>query len=447
MKFAQLDTAGVENKSRAVIERALDTALRRGASAAEASAACSRGGTATVRVGELETLEYEDDQSFDVTVYFGTRKGSASSSDLSADAVVESVKAACDIARYAGEDEHAGLAERDEMASEVPDLLLDHPWIGDVDRIIRMATECEDAARAVPEIVNSEGAGVKTRRSLSAYGNTHGFLAAYTGTVHAVHCIAVAGRGDEMQRDFWSSTRRDPSAMQTPQSVGRQAADRAVARLGARKLTSRKARVLFTPQTARTLVGCFIGAISGGALYRGTSFLIDSLGTQVFPSWLVIDEEPHLPGGLYSAAFDSEGVATREHTIVADGVVRNYVLDTYSARKLGLKTTGNAGGVRNLILRGRDTPYDDLVAGMDEGLIVVELIGSGINMITGDYSQGAAGFWVQNGKIAHPVEEVTLAGNLRTMFMSVAGLGQDLDEEGSIRCGSMLIEGMTIAGI
>ncbi len=447
MKLAEFDVAALKDKSCAAIEYALSYAKQKGASAAESAVGCGHGISATVRLGEIETVEYEDNQSFDITVYFGAKRGNASSSDLSRESIAESVDAACDIARYVCEDDCAGLVDRDALARETPDLSLDHPWSGGLDRVLEIAMQCEEAARVVPRIINSEGASVDTRRQVGAYGNTHDFLAAYPSTIHAMSCIAVAGDGDAMQRDYWFASRRNPTRLSTPQAVGKRAAECAVARLGARKLKSCKATVLFTPRTARFLIGNFLGAISGGSLYRGTSFLMDSLDTQVFPSWLQLDEEPHLPEGLSSAAFDAEGAATRPRRIVADGVVRGYILDTYSARKLGFKTTGNAGGARNPILRGGEVPYDDLVAKMDNGLIVGELIGNGVNATTGDYSQGVAGFWVENGKVAYPVEEVTLAGNLRDMFMSIAGLGDDLDEESNIRCGSVLIENMTIAGL
>ena len=447
MKLAEFDVAALENRSRAVIEYALDYAKQQGASAAESSVGRNRGASVTVRMGAVETIEYEDDQSFDITVYFGSKKGNASSSDLSRESVTESVKAACDIARHVCEDECAGLVDPDMLVKEVPDLMLDYPWQGGIDHALEVAMECEEAARGVAGIFNSEGASVDTRRQVGAYGNTHGFLAAYPATVHAMSCVVVAGQESSMQRDYWYVTRRNPACLETPQTVGKLAAEHAVARLGARKLKSCKATVLFTPRTARSLIRHFIGAISGDSLYRGTSFLMNSLDTQVFPSWLQFDEEPHIPGGLCSAAFDAEGAATCKRRIVADGVVSGYILDTYSARKLGLETTGNAGGVRNPILRGNEKPYADLIGSMDKGLIVGELIGHGVNPITGDYSQGAAGFWVENGKVAYPVEEVTLAGNLGDMFKSVIGLGDDLDEESNIRCGSIMIEGMTIAGL
>ena len=265
--------------------------------------------------------------------------------------------------------------------------------------------------------------------------------------MHHIDCVAVASKDNEMQRDMWSTTRRDPDDLQSVLAVGEHAAERALKRLGARKIKSGSLPVIFSPQTARSLIGYFFSAINGAALYRGTSFLMDSLGTKVFPEWLSIEEQPHILKGLYSATFDSEGVATQQRTIVKDGELQNYILDSYAARKLGLTSTGNADGVKNPIVCGPALPLDELIADIGKGLLVNELIGHGLNLVTGDYSQGAAGFWIENGSIVHPVEEITLAGNLKEMFMSVAGIGQDLDEEGNIRCGSILIDGMMVAGI
>lgn len=441
------DAEPLQERLCTTLQQSLDYAMQQGATAAESSIGRSKGVAVTARMGEAEMIEYEDDQGFDITVYFGTKKGNASSSDTQPDSIKKSVEAACEVAKYICEDEYAGLADRDLFLQQEKDLNLDHPWRVDVETMMAMAIECENAARAVPQISNSEGASVKTARSIGAYGNTSGFLAAVTGTVHHIDCGAIASQGDEMQRDMWFNARRDANDLQTPKAIGERAALRAVQRLGSRKIKSGKVPVIFSPQTARSIIGHFFTAVNGASLYRGMSFLMDSLGTQVFPEWLNIEEQPHIPKGLYSSAFDSEGVATEPRTIVKNGELQNYILDSYSARKLGLTSTGNADGVKNPIISGEDMPLDDLLAKMDRGLIVNELIGQGTNPISGDYSQGAAGFWVENGKIVHPVEEITLAGNLKEMFMSISAVGQDLDEERNIRCGSILVDSMMVAGI
>lgn len=446
MNARDFDVPAAEQSALALIERVLDEAAGAGASAAEAAVGRGRGFSVTVRMGEVETLEHENDRDVTCTVYFGDRKSAASSSDLREAAVSEMVRSACATAREVGEDDCAGLADAGDMLSAPVDLDLDRPWPVDVHDAIALAVECEDAARATPEIVNSEGASVSTMRSLYCYGNSHGFAGAYAGTRHDLGCIVVAGRDGQMQRDGWFSVNRCPRRLQTPQQVGRRAAARATRRLGARKIRSCKTPVLFTPEMARTLFACFVGAVSGPALYRKTTFLPDSLGQAIFPQSVDVDEEPRIKGGLASAPFDLDGVATRAHALVRRGVLESYVLDGYSARRLGLRTTGNAGGVRNLIVRGSGGGFDELAADMGTGLVVTELIGSGINPVTGDYSQGAAGFWVENGEFAHPVEEITVAGNLKDMFAAVVKTGSDVDERSRIRCGSLLLSEMTVAG-
>ncbi len=446
MKTQDFDIEAAKGKALSLVARVLDEAARLKADAAEVSVGRSYGFSTTVRMGEVETLEHENDQDFVLTVYFGKRKGSVSSSDLRAESVSDMVAAACAIAGEVGEDECAGLPDPGDMVATVADLDLDRPWSLDIGAAVELATECEDTARATPEIVNSEGASVHTIRGLHCYGNSHGFSDAYSGTRHGISCLVVAGRNGGMQRDGWYSVNRYSPRLETPARVGSRAAERAVRRLGARKIASCKVPVLFIPEMARTLFGCFIGAVSGPALYRKTTFLQDTLGQRIFPEWLCMDEEPLIQGGLYSAPFDFEGVGTCAHAVVRDGVLDSYVLDSYSARRLGLHTTGNAGGIRNLAVRSNAGGFDDLVAAMGTGLVVTELIGSGINPVTGDYSQGAAGFWVENGALAYPVEEITVAGNLKTMFDSIALVGDDVDERSSIRCGSLLLSEMTVAG-
>jgi len=431
----------------ALVELALEEARVLGASQAEAAVSMDVGLSVSVRLGEVETVEYQRDRGMGVTVYFGTRKGSASTADLSPAMLRETVAKACSIARFTAEDPCAGLADADTLATEIPDLDLAHPWDVTPERACEMALECEAAAMAVDaRITNSEGAGVSTHRGVRAYGNSLGFLAAYPGTVHSLSCAVLGSSGEEMERDYWYSTARDWRALESAVSVGRASGERAVRRLGARQLGTMKVPVLFAPDVARGLVGHFVGAVRGGSQYRRASFLLDAAGQQVFPDWFSISERPHLPRALASAPFDHEGVATRDRELVTAGVLLGYVLGTYSARKLGLRTTGNAGGTHNLLVHGRGRDFAGMLALMDRGLLVTELMGQGVNGVTGDYSRGAAGFWVENGVIVHPVHEVTVAGNLRDIFRQIAEVGADVDARGGIRTGSILVEQMTVAG-
>ena len=431
----------------ALVELALEEARALGASQAEAAVSMDVGLSVSVRLGEVETVEYQRDRGMGVTVYFGTRKGSASTADLSPAMLCETVAKACSIARFTAEDPCAGLADPDTLATEIPDLDLAHPWDVTPERACEMALECEAAAMAVDaRITNSEGAGVSTHRGVRAYGNSLGFLAAYPGTVHSLSCAVLGSSGDEMERDYWYSTARDWRALESAASVGRASGERAVRRLGARQLGTMKVPVLFAPDVARGLVGHFVGAVRGGSQYRRASFLLDAAGQQVFPDWFSISERPHLPRALASAPFDHEGVATRDRELVTAGVLLGYVLGTYSARKLGLRTTGNAGGTHNLLVHGRGRDLAGMLALMDRGLLVTELMGQGVNGVTGDYSRGAAGFWVENGVIVHPVHEVTVAGNLRDIYRQIAEVGSDVDARGGIRTGSSLVEQMTVAG-
>jgi len=431
----------------ALVELALEEARVLGASQAEAAVSMDVGLSVSVRLGEVETVEYQRDRGMGVTVYFGTRKGSASTADLSPEMLRETVAKACSIARFTAEDPCAGLADPDSLATEIPDLDLAHPWDVTPERACEMALECEAAAMAVDaRITNSEGAGVSTHRGVRAYGNSLGFLAAYPGTVHSLSCAVLGSSGEEMERDYWYSTARDWRALESAVSVGRASGERAVRRLGARQLGTMKVPVLFAPDVARGLVGHFVGAVRGGSQYRRASFLLDAAGQQVFPDWFAISERPHLPRALASAPFDHEGVATQDRELVSAGVLLGYVLGTYSARKLGLRTTGNAGGTHNLLVHGRGRDFAGMLALMDRGLLVTELMGQGVNGVTGDYSRGAAGFWVENGAIVHPVHEVTVAGNLRDIYRQIAEVGSDVDARGGIRTGSILVEQMTVAG-
>jgi len=403
-----------------LVEELLREAKRQGASAAEAAVSSDAGLSLGVRLGGVETIEHTRDNGLGVTVYFGQRKGSASSSDLSPEAVAETVRAACNFARYTSEDPCAGLAEAGLMATEIPDLDLYHPWGLSVDRAIEMALACEEAARqSDPRIVNSDGASLSSHDGLQVYGNSHGFIGGYAASRHSLSCAVVGQQGDSMQRDYWYTLSRLGEMLEAPEQVGRQAARRTLARLGARQIPTQQAPVLFQADVAVGLLRSFIGAIQGSALYRKASFLLDRLDTRVFPEFVHIHEQPLLPRGLASAPFDSEGVATRAQDFVSDGVLRSYVLDSYSARKLGMRTTHNGGGVRNLRADSGGLDRQGLLKRMGRGLLVTELMGQGVNGVTGDYSRGAAGFWVEGGEIQFPVEEVTIAGNLKEMSMDL----------------------------
>jgi PmbA protein len=427
----------------------LEEARRQGATQCEADASVSRGLTVNVRLGEVDTVEYQRDRGLSLTVYFGKRKGSASSADLGRGALLETVAKACAIARYTAEDPYAGLVEPEALARDIPDLDLDHPWELAPERAIELARECEAAGLALDErLTNSEGATVATQRHSGAYGNSLGFLAGYSATSHSLSCSLIAGEGGEMQRDHWYSVARDAADLEDAATVGRKAAARALARLGARRLSTRRAPVAFSPEMARGLLGHFIGAIRGTSQYRKASFLLGAADTQVFPAFLQMHERPHLPKGLASAPFDQEGAATHDRELVRDGVLGGYVLGSYSARRLGLKTTGNAGGIHNLIVASSagTLASGEFLARLGTGLLVTELMGQGVNGVTGDYSRGASGFWVENGELVHPVHEVTIAGNLPGMYRGIAALGADTDLRGAIRTGSLLVSEMTVAG-
>jgi PmbA protein len=430
-----------------VVAQALSLARARGATAAEAGVGVSTGLSVTVRLGEVETLEYQRDRSLGVTVYAGHRKGSASTARLTPGAVEETVAKALSIATFTAADEYAGLPDAALMAAELPDLDLFHPWEIDAPAAVELAQRCEAAGLASdPRIRNSEGASVSTHRKLRVFGNSHGFIGGYPSTSHSVSCVVLGQSNGDMQRDYWYTAARDWRVLEDAEEVGRKAARKAVERLGAGKLSTRKAPVLFAPDLARGLVGHFVGAIGGAAQYRRSSFLLDARGQQLFPEAISLVERPHLRGALGSAPFDSEGVATRERELVVNGVLDGYLLDAYSARKLGLVTTGNAGGVHNLVVQGDMLDPKTLLRKLGTGLLVTEMMGQGVNPVTGDYSRGAAGFWVENGEIARPVHEITVAGNLRDMYRAIVALGDDVDCRGAIHCGSLLIGEMTIAG-
>jgi PmbA protein len=425
----------------------LDYARERGATAAEAEVSEGYGQTVTVRRGEVETIEYNRDKGMGVSVYLGQQRGHASTSDFSPKALRDAVDAALSIARFTAADDCAGLADPDLLAREFPELQLWHSWGVPVERAIEIATACEDAGFAVDKrISNSEGASVTTQESHFIYGNSNGFLAGYPSSRHSISCSLIAGENDGMQRDDWYDVARSAADLVAPESVGKRAAERAVRRLDSRKIDTTQVPVLFEAPIASSLLGHFVSAVSGGSLYRKSTFLLDSLGTQVFAPHVHISDLPLIPKGLASGSFDDEGVATQSREVVKGGVVQGYFLGSYSARKLGMRSTGNAGGNHNLIMRDTGDDFAALLKKLHRGLLVTELMGQGVNSITGDYSRGAAGYWVENGEIAYPVQEITIAGNLKDMFRGIAAIGNDVIRRGSRQCGSVLIDHMTIAG-
>jgi len=430
-----------------LVERSLAEATARGATAAEAGISVDTGLGVTVRLGEVETLEYQRDRGMGITVYIDQRKGTATTGDLSWPAIEATVQKALTIAKFTAEDDCAGLPDPLTLQREVLDLDLSHPWDLTAEDAIEVAQRCEAAALGVDSrITNSEGASVNSHRALRVSGNTLGFLGGYPSTYYSVSCAVMGQDGGTMERDYWYTVARDWPSLEDPVAVGQRAAERALARLGARRLSTTRAPVLFVPELARGLIGSFLGAIRGGSQYRRSSFLQGAAGQQVFPSFFSLSERPHLRRALGSAPFDGEGCRTQDRELVAAGIVDGYVLDTYSARKLGLKTTGNAGGVHNLLVHSGPEDYAALLKRMGRGLIVTELMGQGINGVTGDYSRGAAGVWVEDGQACYPVNEITIAGNLKEMFRGILAVGNDVDLRGSIRTGSILIDQMTIAG-
>ena len=430
-----------------IIASTLAEARKRGVDQAEVAVSHDIGLAATVRLGDVESLEYTNDRGIGITVYCGSRKGSASTSDISGDAIREAVGKACTFASYTAEDKYSGLADADRMCTDVPDLDLEHPWDLDATAAIDLAMACEASALGYDKrISNSEGATVWTNRGVRAYGNTHGFIGSYAKTGHTLSCAVLGSADGDMERDYYYSSARDPADLETAESIGVRAATRALQRLGARKLKTTRAPVVFIPELARGFIGHAMGAISGGAQYRRSSFLLDAAGERIFPEFINVEERPHIPKGLASVPYDGEGVATCDREIVTDGVLQGYILSSYSARRLGLETTANAGGAQNLIVPGNAEGLEALLAEMGTGLLVEELIGQGVNTVTGDYSRGAVGHWVENGEISHPVHEVTIAGNLRDLYARIVAVGRDQDRRGGIRCGSILVDEMTVAG-
>jgi PmbA protein len=441
------ERAELEGLAQAVLERA----RRAGASGCDCDVSEGYGLTVTVRKGRPDTVEHNRDRSIAVTVYFGerpkARRGHASTSDFSRAALEQTVDAALAIARHTAEDDCAGLPDAELLARKQPDLDLFHPWDISTEDAVELARRCEAAAFAVsPKIRNSEGATVSAQQTQFAFANSLGFSGAYPGSRHWLSCAVIAEDKGLMQRDDWYSASRVPAKIADPRALGRYAGARTAARLGARKIATCQAPVLFEAPVAIGLIGHFVSAVNGGNLYRKTSFLVDSLGKQVFSPLVSIDERPFEPQGTASSAFDEEGVATRERPIVRDGVVEGYFLGSYSARKLGMKSTGSAGGHHNLLVRSEGPDFEGMLKTMGRGLLVTELLGQGINLVTGDYSRGAAGYWVEGGEIAFPVEEITIAGNLKEMFRQIAAIGSDVLERSGRTSGSILLERMTIAG-
>lgn len=431
----------------AIVEDVLARAARQGATQCETDASESYGQTVTVRCGEVDTIEHNRDKSVGVTVFIGKQRGYASTSDFAPKAIADTVDAALSIARFTASDDCNGLPDSSLMCKEVRELDLFHPWNLPVEEAITMAKASEKAAfRLDKRIVNSEGASISCQHSRYEMGNSAGFLGGQQSSRHYLSCAVIAAEGDKMQRDDWYSSDRSSKFLAAPKAIGDYAGRRALARLRSRKIDTRQAPVLFEAPIANSLLGHFVAAISGGSLYRKTSFLLDSIGEQVFSPIVNLSERPFIKRGHASGCYDDEGVQARDREVVSAGVVQGYFLSSYSGRKLGMPTTGNAGGNYNLILQSGDRDFEGMLREMGRGLLVTELMGQGINLVTGDYSRGAAGYWVEGGEIQYPVEEITIAGNLRDMFKSIVAIGNDRLVRGSRDCGSILLENMTIAG-
>ncbi len=437
-----------------VASSALEQAKLLGTDRAEVSITQEQGRSVTVRHGEVETVEHNRDKNIGLTVYFGHRSGTASSTDFSGEAIRSCVHSACNIARYTEEDPFNGLADVELLATEFPDLDLNHPWSVPVDRMIEIATNCETVAMdSDSRISNTEGSTVSSHNGVSMLANSYGFFGLSRGSWHSIGCSVIAGAGEDMHRDYWYDSKRHADDLICADAIGLEAARRTVHRLGARKIRTGEYPVIFDSSVSSSLVSHLVSAIKGSSLYRKASFLLDHKGQRIFPCGTEIVEQPHLSRAMGSAVFDNEGVATRPNRIVCDGVLENYLLNSYSARKLGMQTTGNAGGVHNLTLvsanpghSGAPGNLEEMIRDMGRGVVVSELIGFGVNTVTGDYSRGAFGFWVENGEIQYPVQEFTIAGNLKEMFKAITAVGSDMDLRKNIRAGSILIENLTVAG-
>jgi len=427
-------------------QAAIDHASHLGAQSSEVSTSIHYGLDVAVRMGEVETLEHSRDSGLGISVYIGNSKGHASSGDLRPDSIRVCVEKAIDIARFTQADKCNGLAPADRLANQFPDLDLWHPQPLDAESTMERALACEAAGLEHPQISNSDGASASINFGLSVYANSAGFIGRRDGSRYGQSCVLIAGEGETMQRDYWYDSQRAFDDLEKVEDTGHEAARRTAKRLGARKIPTCEVPILFSPEIARGLVGHLLGAISGGALYRNASFLQDSAGQQLFPDWMTMSERPYIPRGAASTSFDAEGVKTSNRELIQDGVLTGYVLGSYSARRLGLETTGNAGGVHNLIVQPGQYSAIELMQQMGTGLLVTEVMGQGVSMVTGDYSRGAGGFWIENGEIQYPVDEVTIAGNLKDMFLGIEAVGTDLDKRANIQCGSILMSKMTVAG-
>jgi PmbA protein len=442
-----MDSNAVAESLTAVATQAVELARRLGADQAEAGASHEEGLSITVRMGELESVERQRDRGLALTVYRGTRKGSASTTDFSPGSVEDTVRKALSIGNYTAADEYAGLADAALMAGAPRDLDLYFPWDIDVEQATAIALRAEDAARGFDaRIANSEGATVSSGVGQRIYANSHGFVGGYPTSTCSTSCSVVAKSNGSLERDYWYTVSRSPDDLEAPEQIGEEAARRAIRRLNARPLSTRKVPVIYPADLAKGLFGHLVAAIRGTAQYRRASFLLDAVGKEVMPQFVDIDEDPWIPRGLASAPFDAEGVATRPRRLVERGVLTGYVLSSYSARRLNLSTTANAGGVHNLLVKPTAGSLADLIAGCDQAFVVGELLGQGVNVVTGDYSRGAAGFWVERGAIAHAVNEVTIAGNLAELFRQIRAVGSDIDTRGTVRCGAVLVDGLTLAG-
>lgn len=442
-----IDVSSETDLLKRIGQMVIEGALKKGASQVEVGVSKDIGLSVEVRNQDVDTIEYNRDNNFGLTVYFGQKKGTANTSDLSEKSLYEALDAACSIAKYTQDDPCSGLADKALMARHPVDLKLDMPMGCTAESAKELALTCEQAGLAVSnKISQSEGATFSSHRNIRYYANSHQFSAAIASTRHSLSCSLIAENNQGMQRDYWYSISRDPNLLESSNQVGEKAADRVLRRLNQKKIATQKAPVLMVPEVARGLIANFCSGIQGSALYRKSSFLLNSLNQSIFPDFVNFEETPLLIGGLASTWFDSEGVATRAQKIVENGIVKTYLLNSYSARRLGMETTGHAGGVHNLQVSAMPLGFDDLVKKMQKGFVVTDLMGQGVNLVTGDYSRGAAGFWVENGEIQHFVDEVTIAGNLKDMFANLVAIGNDFDTRSSTLTGSWLLEEMTIAG-
>ena len=431
-----------------IVEDVLEQASNQGADQVEVTATKDMGFGVTARMGDIENIEYTNGSGLTITVYINSKKGTASTSDLNASALKETIRKACSFAKYTAADNCSGLADASLMAlGTLPDIDIQHNWSISVEEATKIAIECEGAALNLDaKIVNSEGGNVNTNTAIRVYGNSHGFLRSYQKTNHSIGCVVVAGQENEKQRDYWYSSSRHPDDLEDHTQIGKKAGMRTLSRLGSKKIDTTEAPVLFSPELAGGFIGHAISALSGSAQYRKTSFLLGAVGKQIFPDFFSIQERPHILKGMASRVFDAEGVATQDRNIVLNGIIEGYLLSAYSARRLNMSTTANAGGYHNLIIPGNADNQKAIISSMQRGLLVQELIGQGVNNVTGDYSRGAAGYWIENGVIVHPVHEVTISGNLIDLYKNILMIGHDYDERSGIRCGALLIDKLRISG-